>query len=339
MVPGKNVMDPLVFTPYARPMVWGGRRLGELFGKALPGPETFGESWEMSGHPHHVSRVAEGPLAGTSLADLAAERPAEVYGATAAPVPEFPLLVKLLDCRDLLSVQVHPDDARARSLSKERFGKTEAWLVLDVSPGGKVYAGLKPGVNRDDLVRALAEGAVESCLHAFRPEPGDCIFLPAGTVHAVGGGVVIAEVQQSSDATFRLFDWNRPGPDGRPRALHVDESLASIDWSAGPVRPVKGEPLGGLPEGVEGERLVACPYFVLERYRACAPFDAPGAGRMAVWMVTDGDAELTARGGDYRRTFRRGETVLVPAAADRPAWRPLEPGRPVTLLAATLPPA
>src|SRR5262245_60127583 len=216
-------MEPLVFEPFLRSMVWGGRRLSEWFGKRLPqGP--VGESWEISAHPQHVSRVAEGPFLGQSLDDLCRCNSREIFGASAPADGRFPLLIKLLDCRDWLSVQVHPtDDIAARLLAGER-GKTEAWVVLGADPDARIYAGLVPGTTRADLEARLGHGSVADCLHSFTPRVGDCLFLPAGTVHAVGGGIVLAEVQQCSDATFRLFDWNRVGLDGKPRPLHVHEA-------------------------------------------------------------------------------------------------------------------
>ncbi len=314
-------MEPLVFEPYLRPMVWGGRRLGELLGKPLPPEGNIGESWEVSPHPHHVSRVAEGPLAGRTLNEVSREFPRELYGDPPPADPTFPLLVKLLDCRDLLSIQVHPTDELARTLANERFGKTEAWVVLHADPGSRVYAGFKPGVTRADVEQHLAAGTLESGLHSFTPKPGDCIFLPAGTVHAVGGGVVLAEVQQASDATFRLYDWNRVGPDGRPRQLHVREALVAIDWSAGPVDPVRPKSEPGAPVGVRSERLVRCPSFGLDRLTLEADYRPGIAGRPSLWITLSGAAELRTAGG-YARTFRPGETVLVPAAAGDPLWRP-----------------
>lgn len=320
-------------------MVWGGRALGERFGKALPDSGRYGESWEVSAHPHHVSKVGEGPLKGATLTELTSEHAEELFGRQAPADGAFPLLVKLLDCEELLSIQVHPDDQRARRLTngREHFGKTEAWVVLEVGPKGKIFAGLRPGVGAEDVRRHLESGTLEKCLHAFAPKPGDCVFLKAGTVHAVGHGVVMAEVQQSSDATFRLYDWNRPGPDGLPRPLHIAESLESIDWKAGPVNPVPGYPLEGLPDGIFGERLVSCEPFVLDRYQAEGQFALPGEGRLSIWLVLDGESELAStRGEPYRRTFHRGETVLIPATSGPLGWSPTSNGS-ITLLATTLP--
>lgn len=327
-------MQPLVFEPYFRPLLWGGRRLADRLGKPLPAAGQFGESWEISGHRQHVSRVAEGPLRGKSLTDLWHGNGIELLGRPVAADAPFPLLIKYLDCRELLSVQVHPDDAAAARLLPGELGKTEAWIVLDAAPEGRVYAGLKPGVDRAELERALDAGTVADCLHGFAPRPGDCVFLPAGTVHAVGGGVLMAEVQQSSDATFRLFDWNRVGADGRPRPLHRREALASIDWARGPVEPMRG--------AATSQRLAACAYFVLNCFRLAAELPSPYAGQMSIWMVLpNGEgrhaAELAQPSTGYRRTLLAGDTVLVPAAAGEVVWRPTNADAGPTLLAITLP--
>ncbi len=326
-------MDPLVFEPYLRPQIWGGRALGERLGKPLPATGWFGESWELSAHPHHVSRVAEGPLRGALLDELWATRAEEVFG-HAAPLPQtFPLLVKFLDCRDLLSIQVHPNDRLARELLGELSGKSEAWVVLQAEPGAIVYAGLLPGTTPALVERLLEAGRLADCLHGFAPKAGECLFLPAGTVHAAGGGVLLAEVQQPSDVTFRLFDWSRLASDGKPRPLHRAEALRSIDWSAGPVTPVRATPVQGLPHGVRGERLVACDYFALDRFWLAGPLEVPYAGRLSIWLVLEGSAELASVSGAYRRLFHTGETVLIPATAEGLHWRPAGDSQAATLLA------
>lgn len=324
-------MQPLVFEPYLRPQVWGGRRLLKLFHKKLPDDGNYGEAWELSGHPHHVSKVAEGPLQGTLLTTLCREYGNELFGDHLPPDEKFPLLIKLLDCNELLSIQVHPNDEIAAQILGDEKGKTEAWVILDVGPDGRVYAGLREGVTKEELEKHLAAGTTDQCLHSFRPKPGDCLFIQAGTVHAVGGGVVIAEVQQSSDATFRLFDWNRLGTDGKPRQLHLQESLQSIDFDAGPLHPVEPRKLTGMPEGVDGEFLAACPYFQMERYAIERPFKMPYVGKLSIWMVLAGKAEL--RSGDYERTFETGETVLIPATSGPLRWE----SERATLLGVTLP--
>src|SRR5436305_8108749 len=233
-------------------MVWGGRGLGAVLGKSLPTAEPYGESWEVSDHPSHRSVVEGGPLAGRTLRDLMERERTGLLGRAAETHPTFPWLVKLLDARDWLSVQVHPDDVAVRRLWPGEGGKTEAWFILDAAPGSLIYAGLLPGVDEKRLRAALAEGTVAGCLHRFRPRPGDCLFLPAGTVHAVGGGVLMAEVQQTSDATFRLFDWNRVDASGRSRQLHIEEALACIDWKRGPVNPVRASGYPAAPGQAPG---------------------------------------------------------------------------------------
>jgi mannose-6-phosphate isomerase len=309
-----GTMEPLVFEPYLRPTPWGGRKLGELFAKPLPEAGNFGESWEISPHPVHVSRVADGPHRGKTLNELCDAYPRELLGTAAG---RFPLLIKLLDCRELLSIQVHPNDALAPKLSAECNGKTEAWVVLHAERGSKIDAGFKPGVTRAEVERRLAEGTLEGALHSFAPQAGQCLYLPAGTVHAVGGGVVMAEVQQASDATFRLYDWNRVGTDGKPRQLHIPEALESIDWSRGPVDPVV--PVLIRHEGdIREEQLVRSECFALDRLtlQAGATLEATGP---AIWMGLAGRAKVG------ETPLVAGGSILVPAEgatsirAERPA--------------------
>jgi mannose-6-phosphate isomerase len=232
---------PLRFEPVLKRYLWGGRRLGELFAKPL-GPESdYAESWELVDRDPEQSRVVAGPVAGKTLRELLRDYPQQILGRH-APQPRFPLLVKLLDAAQLLSVQVHPNDVQAGRMTPPDLGKTEVWHVLAAQPGSKLYAGLKAGVDRARLEKALHAGTVAECLHEIEPRVGDTIFIPPGTVHALGAGVVIAEFQQSSDVTLRLFDWNRVGADGKARPLHIDAALPIINYSFGPiqVRPPLG---------------------------------------------------------------------------------------------------
>jgi len=328
-------MDPLVFAPFLRPQVWGGRRLEYLLGKRLPPAGQFGEAWEISAHPLHISRVAEGPYRGQRLDELWFRFRSDWYGGP-GPVPDrFPWLIKLVDCDQLLSVQVHPNDALAAELLPGESGKTEAWVVLHAEPGAQIYAGLRPGTTREQLQKHLATGTVSECLHRFRPQQGDALLLPAGTVHAAGGGLVFAEVQQSSDATFRLFDWNRIDAEGRPRPLHTREALAAIDWNAPPIDPRRSLPDAFQSDGLSCEPLVESPYFRLERYRLTGRLPLATSGRMSVWMVLAGQAELAGRGHSYRRRFRAGETVFVPGSTVGLCWESKEGA--ASLLAVGLP--
>jgi mannose-6-phosphate isomerase len=317
---------PLRFKPYLRPMVWGGRQLGEVLGKRLPEGGTYGESWEISDHPAHHSVVAAGPWRGQTLRRLMEREAGALLGAAAAQHARFPWLVKLLDAWDWLSVQVHPSEADVVRLWPGEGSKTEAWFILAAAPTSRVYAGLLPGVDEKRLRQGLAAGTVGDCLHQFRPRPGDCVFLPAGTVHAVGGGVLMAEVQQTSDATFRLFDWDRRDAHGRPRQLHIEEALACINWETGPVRPIRAE---GYPTVDDRplrarhslrQELVRCRYFLMEYVRQAGQSSWGGTGRLQVVVVLHGRGRLETGEGDW--PLAAGDTLLLPAALDRLTCHP-----------------
>ncbi len=317
--------NPLRFVPFLRPMVWGGRRLGEVLGKPLPTDKPYGESWEVSDHAVHQSEVASGPLAGRTLRHLMEEDRASLLGGSVEACRVFPWLIKFLDARDWLSVQVHPDDEKVKRLLPGESGKTEAWFVLDAQPGSRVYAGFLPGVDEACVRAALAAGKVAECLHAFTPQPGDCVFLPAGTVHAVGGGVLLAEVQQTSDATFRLFDWNRREASGTSRALHVDEAVACIDWHRGPVPPIHVEDyaasaLQPAPREKKRTSLVSCAYFRLEYLSASEPFAYGGQGQMQVLIVLGGNGRLATDAGTEE--LKLGQVWLAPATMPAHWCRP-----------------
>jgi mannose-6-phosphate isomerase len=321
------VDTPLRFVPFLRPMVWGGRRLAKALGKELATPETYGESWEVSDHALHQSVVASGPLAGTTLRQIMEERRHELLGPAADTHAVFPWLIKFLDASDWLSVQVHPDTEAVRWLWAGEGSKTEAWFVLDAAPGSRIYAGLLPGISPAQLLATVKAGTVTECLHSFEPRPGDCLFLQAGTVHAVGGGVLLAEVQQTSDATYRLFDWNRRDAKGRTRELHVAESLACIDWRRGPVAPVHA---GEFTAGGRGrQELVRCPWFALDFLRESGPFPCGGTGQLQAAVVLGGRGSWA--GGE---PLRVGQTWLLPAGLPRVHVRPEGD---LALLLATLP--
>ena len=329
------VTDPLVFDTYLRPQVWGGRGLKGHLGRNLPQDCPYGESWDLSPLSSNVSRVVEGPLAGRDLNDLWANCRLELTGGEGPEV--FPLLVKWLECLTLLSVQVHPDDKMAQRVLKEPYGKSEAWVVVWAEPTAQVYAGIKQGVTRDEFVAHLKAGTLTECLHSFTPKAGDCISIPAGTIHAAGGGLIIAEVQQSSDATFRLFDWNRLGLDGKPRTLQIDLSLEAIDWNQGPVNPVTPVEFVVNSDGVRAQRLVEGNGFIMERFIVQKPFQVPYPGEFTIWMVLDGTAELSNLETEYCRPFSKGATTVIPASVRQAVWKPGANG--VTLMCVRLPKA
>jgi mannose-6-phosphate isomerase len=310
---------PLLFEPYLRPMVWGGRRLGERLGKRLPADGPYGESWDVSDHALHRSVVARGPLACTTLRALMEGHRETLLGPAASRHRIFPWLVKFLDARDWLSVQVHPDEEAVRRLLPGEGSKTEAWFILEAAPGSRIWAGLLPGVDQKALRDALARGAVAECLHAFEPRPGDCVFLPAGTVHAVGGDVLMAEIQQTSDATFRLYDWGRRDAQGKSRALHIEESLASIHWDQGPVTPVRAPE--SVPAGqTRRTELVRCRYFHLDHVAGATPFAWGGVGVLQALVVLSGRGSLEA--GHGSEPLGPGQAWVMPAAAPPAQVRP-----------------
>lgn len=315
---------PVRFVPFVRPLVWGGRRLGEVLGKALTGDAAHGESWEVSDHAVHRSVAATGPYAGKTLRDIMDTRAESLVGPGQAATPQFPWLIKFLDCHDWLSVQVHPDEQAVRRLLPGEGSKTEAWFVLAAPPGSRIYAGLAQGTDESKLRQALRDGTVADCLHQFTPRPGDCVYLPAGTVHAVGGGVLMAEVQQTSDATFRLFDWNRRDAAGKSRTLHIEEAMASIDFSRGPVEPVHA---AGFAQGwedaqeTETQFLARSPYFLLEYVQGRRPMQFGGRGTLQALVVVRGKGQWVLPGGT--EAVEVGQVWLLPAAMPRAELRPL----------------
>lgn len=297
---------PLRFHPLLRHYVWGGDKLAAL-GKPVPRGQTCAESWEICDRDDDQSVVAHGPLAGASLGEIARLRPGELYGRH-APQPRFPLLLKFLDARQTLSVQVHPNDAQAALLETPDLGKTEAWIVVDAEPDAVIYAGLLPGITAQSLADAIEAGECERCLHQFKPRAGDCVFLPAGAVHALGGGLLVAEIQQSSDTTYRLFDWNRVGADGQTRALHIQEALLVIDFDRGPVQPQTPQ----ATDRPNVEQLVACDRFVLERIAASKLLMIGGDERFHLLAVLAGAAEVS--GDAAGAPLVQGESILLPAS-------------------------
>ena len=322
------MMHPLLLQPSYRRYIWGGRRFATSLGRELPPGEDYAESWELVDRGDDQSVVAAGPLAGQTLGSLVLHHGRDLLGRH-APLAAFPLLFKFLDaCRDL-SVQVHPDDARAAKLAPPDRGKTEAWYVVAALPGSRIYAGLRDGVDQAALAEAIRAGRCDTVLHSFIAKPGDCIFIPAGTVHAIGAGLFVAEIQQSSDVTYRLFDWNRTGPDGAPRPLHVDAGVEAVS-KIGPVKPVV--PATTADPAVH--RLVTSDNFLFDEVRPTGAWSVGGDDACHFIAVLDGTLHLDDAWN--LPPLRRGQTLLLPAAIGRQSLR-VAPGTPATLLHVMLP--
>jgi mannose-6-phosphate isomerase len=301
------MLYPLRFEPLLRRYIWGGRRLATVLGKSLGVEDDYAESWEVVDHGAHQSTVQAGSLQGTTLGEIVAQHGAALFGRY-HPQKQFPLLFKLLDCNRNLSVQVHPNDAQAQRLDPPDLGKTEAWVVLHAEPGSVLYAGLKRGFDRPAFEREIHRGTTELCLHKIEPRVGDCIYVPAGTVHALGAGLVVAEIQQASDTTLRVYDWNRVGADGQARPLHIEAALDVIDYAAAPVSVQV--PQATTRDGVE--RLVACDKFVLDRWRIDDHATIGGDDRFHILAMLEGS--LTVEDDPSGRPLKRGEAMLLPAS-------------------------
>jgi mannose-6-phosphate isomerase len=302
----------------------------ETFGRVLPeGP--IGEAWELADHPRGMSVVGEGRLAGLPLRELVARAGAALVGAGFRG-GEFPLMVKLIDARLRLSVQVHPNEAVARALGVGQHGKTECWVFL--ADGGEIYQGTRPGIGRAEFQRALAEHEVPDTLNRFAARTGDVFFLPARTVHALGEGCLLYEVQQTSDITFRVYDWDRLGLDGKPRPLHVAESMATIDFERtgfGPQRTGAWLPMQGGVVGGEERGLVDCPHFTLREQRLLGHCEQRTSGTCLVVTCVAGHGTLSTPAG--QAALLPMQTVLVPADAD--SWCVDVPSGSLDLLVAT----
>ena len=278
--------------------IWGGRNLQERFGRVLPEGKMIGETWELVDRAEAQSRVKE---TGQTLGELwsGAER-RKIFGHKAPATSRFPILIKLLDAQDKLSLQVHPPAEKARELGGEP--KTEMWFFLETQQGAEIYAGLKKGVGRKEFESALAGGKVADCFHRLPTEAGQAMFLPSGRVHAIGAGNVILEIQQNSDTTYRVYDWDRKDDSGKPRALHVKEALASIRWDDHEPSFVQSR----------GERLLLCDHFKITRWWV-APGEVrevvPNAGSFRYLFVADGKVKEEESGEEWSKGAARFVTA------------------------------
>lgn len=320
---------PLRFNPVYKHYLWGGRKFEQVLGRQLEPGAIYAESWEVADLDQGQSVVQHGPLAGNWLHHLVLQRGEELLGRH-HPQSRFPLLLKYLDAQKRLSVQVHPDDDLAARMKLPDPGKTEAWYVLQAEPDSQIWAGFNRRVDRATLERAIHNGVLERYLHRFKPVVGQCLFLPAGTVHALGEGLLVAEIQQNSNNTFRLFDWNRLDKDGKPRPLHIQQGLEAIDYQGGAVRPSEPQPT----DRTHVQRLVECEKFILDRWEFHFPQKAGGDTRCHIITVLEGS--LAVQGDPSGRPLTRGHTVLLPAATGPVELTPTDQ-QPAVLLDAYLP--
>jgi mannose-6-phosphate isomerase len=328
---GQVPLYPLRFEPIYQYRLWGGRRLSNLLSTPLPGDGPIGEAWVLSDRDDHQSQVANGPLKGRTIGDLMVEFQEPLMGKLASRFRRFPLLLKFLDAREMLSVQVHPCDARPNLIPVGESAKTEAWVVIEAENGSRIYAGLKPGTTAGDLRHSLANGTIADHLVGIVPKTGDGVFIPAGTVHTLGGGVVVFEVQQNSDVTFRLYDWGHvDAKTGQPRPLQVDQALASIDFANSNGGLVTPFVVTTTP--VERERLFDCEHFQLWRLRGESPFNVGAAEIPRVLVCIEGSGWLEGGGSAYG--VEKGEVWLLPAVVGACEFHP---NSAVTLLEIALP--
>jgi mannose-6-phosphate isomerase len=301
-------LSPLRFEPIFQYRLWGGRRLAKWSRTGLPGDGPFGEAWILSDRDDFASKVAEGPLAGKTLKELFSEHKAEMLGTQVGQFERFPLLLKFLDASEMLSVQVHPSDDLKDLLPPGERGKTESWLVMESEPGSSIYAGLMPGVTPETMRAKSADGTVEEDLASFQPAPGDGLFIEAGTVHALGGGVVVFETQQNSDVTFRLFDWNRVDEKtGKSRELHIEQAIQSTNFNAVAVQP--SVPKVEETEPAKKEELFSSEFFVVERFVGDKPFTVGAENAMRVLVALEGKGKLG------EADVRPGDVYVLPASA------------------------
>lgn len=314
-------MKPITFNSFHKTRVWGGRTLESHYGRQLPDDQPYGEAWEIvdrNAADEQSIVTSEGPYQGKTIRELWMNHRAEVFGESFAdhPSDHFPILIKILDARTALSIQVHPPQEVADKLGGE--AKTEMWYIAHAEPGAKLYIGFKEKISEADFRNAIENGQVEDNVHAITPQAGESILLLSGRLHAIGAGLLIHEIQQTSDTTYRVFDWNRLGLDGEPRELHIEESLASIDFSD--VQPAM--------DVAEGTTLCTSPYFQvdqieLETGEKTSHLDP---SRFALHTVVEGELQLQGT------SYHKGQTLLTPPNGQQPAA-----SGPATVLTTTIP--
>ncbi len=302
---------PFTFQPIFKERVWGGRKLEQLYGKALPPQTPIGESWEITDRPEGVSVITNGPLAGRDLRWLMENHVEALLGDSKPCGGRFPLLVKILDAQEKLSLQVHPPAHKAAELHGDP--KTEMWYVADATPDADLFVGLRRGATREEFERRIQDGSVAECFHRIAVKRGDSMFLPSGRVHALGAGNLIFEIQQNSDTTYRVFDWNRVGLDGKPRELHIPQALASIDF--GDFEPALAPTEWRAVGRHEVRLLAACELFSVGAFRRPPGGEfGLGGNRVNVLAATEGQLAVVWRNTSCE--LKPGDFCVVPAACN-----------------------
>ncbi len=313
----ENVLYPLKFTPQFKERVWGGQRLRSLFNKNFDPLPNCGESWELSSLPGNVSVVSNGFLEGNNLAEIIEVYMGDLVGETVYEKHgnNFPLLFKLLDTVGDLSIQVHPDDAVAR-IRHQSNGKNEMWYVIHAEADAEIIAGFKKDVAKEEYLFHLGNNKLKELLNVYNVEQGDVFYIPAGQVHAIGSGIALCEIQQSSDITYRLYDWDRPGSDGKPRKLHVEEALDVIDFKA------KDNRVSYESQPNEAVKLASSPYFTtnLLDFNIIRELDYFFVDSFVVYICMDGACRIEFPGGE--EFLKKGETILLPASIKNLALLP-----------------
>lgn len=314
MTNGAKDLYPLTFEPEVLVKVWGGKKLVTEFNKPAS-DQPLGESWEVSAVPGHVSVVDDGPLAGKNLQELIDSYGAALVGERvhSRHSSEFPLLLKIIDAADDLSVQVHPNHEQAARLGGGAQSKNEAWLILSVDPGARIVHGVAPGVDRAKFEKLVADGEIEKSLRFIEVQPGDVVPMQPGTLHAIGKGVVLLELQESSDTTYRFYDYNRLGLDGKPRELHIEQALAVVNLESGEAT-VDAQPL----EGEEQRSLLHRDQAIeMQRWQFTKPVELAADGQRP-WLITtlDGALTITSDSPNPRVRLPVGRSALIPAGLD-----------------------
>ena len=309
---GDSLLYPLLFEPIYKSRIWGGERIGQIFDRQLPSND-IGESWDVACHKNGTSLIANGPHKGRALDELIEEYGRRLMGTALdeKDIEKFPLLIKILDASQLLSVQVHPGDEYAALHENGELGKTEMWYIIDAEPDAYLYYGVKPGVDADAFRAAIERGDVEPYLCALKVEEGDVLYIPSGMVHAIGSGIVICEIQQNSDTTYRVFDWNRTDDEGNPRELHTDKALDVIDFEG----RYPSEKVKGIRVDVDGgfkTYFVAGPYFAMEKLEIERGMDETAEGdKFYILTIVSGQGSIDYDGGS--QPFKAGDSIMIPA--------------------------